>query len=905
MAGCGEQKPEALVSSAKDYLAKNDTKAAVIQLKSALQKQPGLAEARFLLGRTLLDEGDPVAAEVELRKALDFKQPEAAVLPVLTKALVRQGKGQRAIQDYATVEFSDPAATAELKTALATAYVQQGNNAKAQDALGDALRAAPAFGPALLLNARLSADDRDVDAAFALIDQVLAKEPNNYEALHLKGDLLYFAKGDATKALEAQKQALAVRMDGVSAHTSILEILIARRDLTGAKDQLAELKKVAPNQPQTKYFEAQLAYLNQDYKSAKELTQQLLKFAPENVKLLLLAGGIELRSGTLLQAQSFIAKALQLAPNVTTTRNLLAQIYLRSGEVSKAQETLAPLLERPDVPADTLDLAAQAALQSGDAKGAEAYFVRAAKISPNDTRSRTALALAQFSKGNTDLAFTQLQEIAASDKGTIADMAIISARMQRRDYDGALKAVDGLEVKQPGKPFAPQIRAQIQLVRRDFAGARQSFAKALSIDPMYFPAAAGLAALDLQDKKPDEARKHFDKLLAADPKNMRALLALAELRAQAGAGKDEVGGMLANAIKLNPTAPAPRLLLVELNLRTKDTKAALTVAQDAAAALPDSPELLDALGRAQMATGDINQAVSSFNKLAALQRRSPQPQLRLADAYIAMKNPAAARESLNRALEITPKFLPAQRGLVILELSAGRPEQALAVARTVQSERPDAPFGYLLAGDVEAFRKDWGAAATAYRAGLKREASTELALKLHSVLTAAQKRGDADAFAAGWVRDHPQDAAFRTYLGDRALAQGDFAGAETQYAAVVKVQPENAVALNNLAWVTNRLKKPGAAAFAENANALNPNQPPFMDTLATILADDGQLAKALELEKKVIALAPDRHAYRLNLAKLYLKGGDKAQAKTELDQLAKLGDKFAGQAEVDQLLKSL
>lgn len=44
---------------------------------------------------------------------------------------------------------------------------------------------------------------------------------------------------------------------------------------------------------------------------------------------------------------------------------------------------------------------------------------------------------------------------------------------------------------------------------------------------------------------------------------------------------------------------------------------------------------------------------------------------------------------------------------------------------------------------------------------------------------------------------------------------------------------------------------------------------------------------------------------RLSLAKLYLKSGDKAMARTELDQLAKLGYQFRDQAEVDQLRKSL
>jgi cellulose synthase operon protein C len=905
LGGCSEEKPTALVASAKDYLAKKDNRAAVIQLKSALQKQPDLGEARYLLGRTLLEDGDAVSGEVELRKALDLKYPKDAVVPALARALVQQGNGQRAIKEYGGTDLAQPAAVAELKTAIANAYLQQGDTAKAQAALDSALRALPDFAPALLAQARLKAAAQDADSALALLDRIIAKDATSYEALQLRGDLLFLAKGDATAALQSQRLALAARPDWVPAHTSILEILLARRDLPAAKIQFDQMRKVLPKHPQTHYFEARLAFQNQDYKAARELVQQLLAAGPNNFNVLVLAGATELRGGSLTQAETYAAKALHQSPNSDAARRLLAQVQVQSGQARNAKETLQPLVERPNVDAETLNLAAQAALQLGDAAGAEAYFGRAAKVAPNDPLSRTALALVQLSKGHSDLAFEQLQEIASSDTSTIADMAIISARLSQRDYGAALTAVDQLERKQPGKPFAAHLRGQIQLARNDAVAARQSFENALSIDPLYFPAAAGLAALDLRDKKPDEARKRFDKLLAADPKDIRALLAIAELRAEAGASKEELAGLLANAIKLNPTLPTPRLMLVDLHLRNKDNRSALIAAQEGIVAIPDSHELLDALGRAQLASGDAIQAVGTFNKLAVMEPHAPQPRMRLAEAYLATNNLAGARENLNRAIEIAPMFLPAQRALIQLELNTRRPEQALAVARKVQADRPSQAAGYLLAGDIESSRMKWDAAAAAYRAGLKVEPTTELAVKLHSTLALAKKEAEADSFAAGWVKEHPQDAAFRVYLGDRAISRLDFTRAEAEYLAVLKLQPDSAIALNNLAWITNRLKKPGAMAYAEQANALQPGEPAFMDTLATVLADSGQAGKALEIEKKVIALQPDKPQYRLNLAKIYIKAGDKANARIELERLAKLGDKFSGQAEVGELIKTL
>ena len=113
------------------------------------------------------------------------------------------------------------------------------------------------------------------------------------------------------------------------------------------------------------------------------------------------------------------------------------------------------------------------------------------------------------------------------------------------------------------------------------------------------------------------------------------------------------------------------------------------------------------------------------------------------------------------------------------------------------------------------------------------------------------------------------------------------------------------MALNNLAWVTGQLKKPGAVAIAESALKLAPTQPAFMDTLASLLSDKNEYDKALEWQNKAITAQPQNNLFKFNLAKIHIKGGKKELARTELEALAKLGDKYQGQAEVASLLKTL
>jgi Flp pilus assembly protein TadD len=113
------------------------------------------------------------------------------------------------------------------------------------------------------------------------------------------------------------------------------------------------------------------------------------------------------------------------------------------------------------------------------------------------------------------------------------------------------------------------------------------------------------------------------------------------------------------------------------------------------------------------------------------------------------------------------------------------------------------------------------------------------------------------------------------------------------------------MAYNNLAWVSGKLKRDGALAYAEKANALAPNQPALMDTLAMLLSEKGDYAQALALQNKILALQPQNPSFKLNLAKIHIQGGQKSLARKELEALSQLGSKFPEQSEVAALLTTL
>ena len=900
--GCSGDSPQALIASAKASMAKNDDKTAIIQIKNALQADPNSGEARFLLGSVLYDQGDFVAADLELHKAEALHYSPDLVIPKLAAVMLAQSQYKKLTDAYANTRLGTAAATADLDTSISYAYAMLGQREPSDAALKAALAAAPDFEPALVAQARFVARSGDPDAAITLASKVLQRNPRSVEALRLQGDIHMYLKSDPDEALADYRKALEVEPNATPVHLAILSILMSQHKTDEAQKQLAQMRKLTGNTAQAVYIEALIAYARKDTEKSHQLTQQLLKLAPDSPSILLLAGGVELQSGSLVQAETYLEHVVKLTPDSLTARRMLVTAYLRANQPDRALAALQAGQAKAPVPPELYATAAEVYLQNGDVKTAEEFFDKAAKQDPSDARSRTSLALTHMVDGKAPLAFEELQDIAANDKGISADLALISAYMRRGEFDKALAAVDALERKQPGRPLPIDLRGRVQLAKKDPVAARASFEKALAISPAYYPAVASLASLDANEGKLADARKRLETFSAANPKIGGAYIALALLP---GTPSEASADYLKKAISASPGQAQPRLLLIKLYLTDKNQRLAATAAQDAVTALPDQPEILDALGQVQLKSGEMNQAVATFAKVTELVPSLPQPLIRLADAQVQGGNRDAARESLRRALAIKPDLVEAQHRLASIEASADAFPEAIEIARTMQRQRPTEAVGFALEGDLDASQRDWDKAAAAYRAGLKQAPSTELAVKLDSVLLASGADADARNFEASWRKAHPDDATFVFHVGDTALARKDYAAAEAAYATVIKLQPANAAGYNNLAWVASLQNKPGALAYAQKANELAPNQPAFMDTMASVLAASGQVDKAVELQKKVVAQVPTNNSFKLDLAKLYLKAGNKADARVQLDQLAALGKKFPGQAEVVSLRKDL
>ncbi len=893
---------DSLMAEARQYRAKGETKAAIIELKNALQKAPDNARARLLLGEVYIESGDTASAEKEMRKAGELGIGDVELMPRLGKVMLMQAQFKKLLDDVKP----DPASPhqTELLVLRANAYLGLGETAQAQAQFDELLVKNPDLPEAMLGLAKIAALSQHLDLATQTIERALAKHPDNIECLRFKGDLLRLQGKDAA-ALLAYKQILTLQPNNTQAHIDSATLLIQAKKLAKARSEIDAARKNAPGTLPVIYTQALLDFQDARYPAARDALQQILRVMPEHMPSILLMGSVQLAMGSYLEAELSMRKFLDANPRHVYASKRLAGLLLKGGKADDAIAVLDPLLEANRTDVELLALAGQAQMQARHFAKAADYFQAASDLAPQTASLHTSLGLSRLGAGESARAVGELEQASAlDDKSGRAGILLAMTHLRNKEYDKALLAVEAMERRDGKNPLVKNMKGGILLSKNDLAGARAGFEQALVLDPAYLPALENLAQMDLAEKKPERARQRYEAALAKDKKNVGLMTALAKL-AFAQNNNAEAVRWLERATSERPDALTPALLLANLYQRSGEKEKSLKLAQALQTAHPNNPDTLALLARIQIANGNYDAGLESYTRLAELQPASAAVQLSIAYAQVALKDKDGALASVKKALRLKEDWFEAQVLAATLLVESKSYPEALAIAQTVQRQRADLPAGLTLEGDIWMAQHKPQEALQAYERAFKMSKLAPLAIKIHQALLLAGKTKEADLQAGQWLQQHPTDLSVQLYLASANLAEGRYKPAISLFEAVIRQDPKNVVALNNLAWAYQHEKDERALATAERAYQLAGTSPGILDTLGWILLEKGDTARALPLLQKARALAPDATEIGYHLGLGLMKSGDKRAARTQFEQLLATNKDFPKRPEVKAMLESL
>ena len=373
----------------------------------------------------------------------------------------------------------------------------------------------------------------------------------------------------------------------------------------------------------------------------------------------------------------------------------------------------------------------------------------------------------------------------------------------------------------------------------------QTFNAILKEYPDHRSLKLGKAILLQQSDRDDEAMQLCDQLLKRDPEYVKALILKGRILNKLGRG-DEAEKMLADAVENHPDRPRLRLLYARVLVHLNKLDEARVQFEELLKQSPHDVEILMSLALIALENDMLDRAETYFKQLLKLGQRKGS-----ANYYLGRISEKHGRYDEAEAyfLNVSPgkEFMRAQVSLVQIMLSQER------------------------LGDA---RKHLDEARNRYPVH-----AVQLYMLETEILVGAAKYNEAlDVFDAAVIR-HPESV---NLLYARAMVQeklGKLDALEKDLRNIIKLQPDNAAALNALGYTladrTDRLKE--ALELIEKAYALDQDDPAIMDSMGWIQYRLGNLEGALKYLQKAYEKFPD-HEVAAHLGEVLWMMGRKDDA---------------------------
>jgi tetratricopeptide (TPR) repeat protein len=340
---------------------------------------------------------------------------------------------------------------------------------------------------------------------------------------------------------------------------------------------------------------------------------------------------------------------------------------------------------------------------------------------------------------------------------------------------------------------------------------------------------------------------------------------------------EEERALAERLLKDYPDRIEPLIWMGDMHLRRGHSAEAEEYWRRALEKAPNSAEVMVSLGQAAFDKEQYPQAEEYWRKAMALRPDLPDLPSRLAEALINLGRSPEAMAILEGELKRSPKSERACYLMGRCLLQAGQYDKAAGYYEQALAVRPDhvhACYGL----------------ATAYsRTGQADKARRYM--ELYQKYKARSREMETGASRDGMARDArrvAQDLASLAAAGaELCRAQGKTAEAEELFRRATALEPTNTSYLQRLSWICrNTARKEEALSLLEKARDLEPKNPYSYLNLGDVLTELRRFSGAQAAFQKAIELAPREATGYRELARLYLRTGQKPAAAGLLAQTA-------------------
>jgi len=898
-------KSRTFFEAAKARYDAGELRAAQIELKNALKADPENVNARLLLADVYIRSRSGIAAQTEIEAARTAGADVDSTRVPMAAAYVYQRLWDKALSelDLAKIEDADQIEARRLRI---TALFGTNQVDEARQEAAEAVKLYPDAPSLSVEMARIDLRSREVDAALKTVDSALSLDPSNVEALMLKGDILRTTESLET-ALPFFTEAANLAPDNLNARLQRAATLVDLGRDEEASEDIAAVYAKAPESPLAHYLTAVTRARAGALEAAQELMTRTRGLLNNYLPATQFEGVLAYQLGNYAVAADKMERVIEVVPQSVIARRVLGATYLRQAEPKKAYDILTPLVDAGANDAALLALMGTAQAQRGNYSEAMGYFEDAVAKAPNRTTLRTQLAMSRIALGDASGASKDLEGVLDLDPNAL-NALVMTALIDLREgaYQDARKAAASLVNAYPDLALGYNLLGASYLGLEDLKKARDYFETSLSKDPDYHEARRNLAQLYRAQGNYREARRQYLRVLEGDRKSSETYLKLASL-ARAQGNVPEALDWLVQGSEAQPGDITPRIELISTYLSSGDKANAYRQAVNVDRDFPNNAIAIQMLAKTAAATGKFKEAIRAFDRWIEAAPTSVEAHGLKARTLWQNGKTDDARGVYKDALELGDDGKTSiLADLIRLETSLGNSERALAYTNDLRALTPDTNTADIAAGAVYTASGQYDAALSSYQAAWETQPSRDVALRLASTHRALGQSDQAFDVLDAWKKQAPDDKQIDLIIANAHLEDGDYENALTGFKAILARDADNAVLLNNVAWLYQQKGDPQMLEMAERAYALDNTSPMIADTLGWILVKENiDIARGLTLIEGAAKQMPDNKELRFHLAYSYYVSGNTIAARGALDALLADGKPFALQAEAQNLMRQL
>jgi putative PEP-CTERM system TPR-repeat lipoprotein len=622
-------RPQLMLLNGLAHYALEETGKAKPFLESFYRSQPATPVAK-LLGQIYMQEKTPEKTIEVLEAYLRGYPGDGQALTQLAVAHLAKGRPAKAAQLMQDALKAKDAP--EYRTALGLSLIQSGDVGAATKELQAAFKKDPRQMQAGMSLIGLHLREGRPQDAVVIADQLVRQQPTNPVVLNLAG-VAKAQSGDFAGARRAFESAL-----------------VADRNLLSAKLGLARIDIA------TKAFDSAMFRL-----------KELLKADERNTEALYDMAVLQERLGKPDEAQRWLERAAEVsAKNDPAPNYALVELHLRQGRASQALEAAKALLAKLPEDVRALSTYARAQIASGDAAGAKQSLLNASRRAGFDAAQQAEVAALQLDLGDLDNAAYSLDKaLSNSPDHLAANVLMTSVEIRHNELAKAEARAKRIVASHAKLPVGYQLLGDIASARGQNGAAADAYRQAHRNRPSSATALSLIKLLSAQGAG-NEAKAVADGWLKSNPRDLAVRRALADHLARTGDYR-RARTEYETAIKQG-TADAELLNnLANVHLQLKDAKAAVSAAEQALAAAPSNPVVIDTLGWALFKDGRFDAALLKLRDARLRAPANPEIRFHLASALAQSGKRAEAREELVNAFRDHPHFPGEAEAKALLE----------------------------------------------------------------------------------------------------------------------------------------------------------------------------------------------------------------------------------------------